>query len=94
FVRDAGYVYRPSVDFLMLTTARVYGAHAIGVILTGMGNDGLAGLREIKARRGFVIAQDEDTCVVYGMPKVVVNAHIADVVLPIDKISEEIVRVL
>ncbi|OPY83747.1 MAG: Chemotaxis response regulator protein-glutamate methylesterase [Syntrophorhabdus sp. PtaU1.Bin153] len=94
FVRDAGYVYRPSVDLLMITTARVYDERAIGVILTGMGNDGLAGLREVKERHGFVIAQDEETCVVYGMPKAVVNARIADVVVPIDKISEEIIRVL
>jgi len=59
-----------------------------------MGNDGLVGLKEIKRRNGFVIAQDEETCVVFGMPKAVINSNIADVVLPIDKISEEIIRAL
>jgi two-component system chemotaxis response regulator CheB len=94
FVRDAKYIYRPSVDLLMFSTAQVYHSSAIGVILTGMGNDGLAGLQELKRRNGMVIAQDEETCVVFGMPKAVINASIADVVLPIDKISEEIIRAL
>lgn len=93
-VEDGKYIYRPSVDLLMLTTAQVYEKKAIGVILTGMGSDGLVGLRELKSREGMVIAQDEETCVVYGMPKAVVNAKIADVVLPINKIAEEIIRIL
>jgi len=94
FTKDARYVYRPSVDHLMLSTAYVYDSSAIGVILTGMGSDGLVGLKELKRRNGLVIAQDEETCVVFGMPKAVINANIADVVLPIEKISEEIIRVL
>jgi two-component system chemotaxis response regulator CheB len=94
FVKDTKYIYRPSVDLLMFSTAQIYDSSAIGVILTGMGNDGLVGLKELKRKNGLVIAQDEETCVVYGMPKAVVNANIADAVLPIDKISEEIIRVL
>lgn len=94
FVRDTKYIYRPSVDLLMLTTAQAYQSSAIGVILTGMGNDGFMGLQELKRRNGMVIAQDEETCVVFGMPKAVINAHVADVVLPIDKISEEIIKAL
>lgn len=78
----------------MLTTAQAYQSSAIGVILTGMGNDGFMGLQELKRRNGMVIAQDEETCVVFGMPKAVINAHVADVVLPIDKISEEIIKAL
>jgi two-component system chemotaxis response regulator CheB len=93
-IKDPKYIYRPSVDHLMLSIAQVYDSRAIGVILTGMGNDGLVGLKEIKRRNGFIIAQDEETCVVFGMPKAVINASIADAVLPIDKISEEIIRVL
>jgi two-component system chemotaxis response regulator CheB len=92
--KDAQYVYRPSVDHLMLSTAHIYDSSAIGVILTGMGNDGLVGLKELKRRNGLVIAQDEETCVVFGMPKAVINSNIADIVLPIEKISEEIIRVL
>ena len=94
FVRDGKYIYRPSVDLLMQSTADVYGSRSVAVILTGMGNDGLAGIREVKKKQGFIIAQNEETCVVYGMPKAVVTADLADLVLPIDKISEEIIRVL
>jgi two-component system, chemotaxis family, protein-glutamate methylesterase/glutaminase len=94
FVKDAKYIYRPSVDLLMQSTANVYESRSLGVILTGMGNDGLAGMTVMKKKNGFIIAQDEETCVVYGMPRAVVNAKLADLVLPIDKISEEIIRVL
>jgi two-component system chemotaxis response regulator CheB len=59
-----------------------------------MGNDGLVGLKELKSRGGYVIAQEEETCVVYGMPKAVVNAGLADAVLPIERIPEEIIRIL
>jgi two-component system, chemotaxis family, protein-glutamate methylesterase/glutaminase len=94
FANRTDYVYRPSVDHLMGSVAATYGSQSLGIILTGMGNDGLAGIKEIKSKNGYVIAQDEDTCVVYGMPKAVVNAHMADAVLPIDKISDEIIRIL
>ncbi len=94
FVEGTQYIYRPSVDLLMSSTANAYGEQSIGVILTGMGNDGLNGMKEMKAKKGYIIAQDEDTCVVYGMPRAVVSANLADAVLPIDKISEEIMRVL
>lgn len=93
-VNTNGYIYRPSVDLLMESTAAAYESGAVGVILTGMGTDGLAGLKELKSKGGYVIAQDEETCVVYGMPKAAVNAGLADVVLPIDRIPEEIIRIL
>jgi two-component system chemotaxis response regulator CheB len=93
-VADGRYVYRPSVDLLMDSVARAYDSKVVAVILTGMGSDGLAGFREIKSRQGYVIAQDEETCVVYGMPRVVIEAHLANTVLPIQKIPEEIVKVL
>jgi two-component system chemotaxis response regulator CheB len=91
-VNDTKYIFRPSVDLLMSSTANVYGSHSLGVILTGMGNDGLVGIREIKSKNGYVVAQDEDTCVVYGMPKAVVTANLADAVLPVDKIFDEIIK--
>jgi two-component system, chemotaxis family, protein-glutamate methylesterase/glutaminase len=94
FVNDTKYIFRPSVDLLMGSTANAYGPHSLGIILTGMGNDGVVGIKEIKSKNGYVIAQDEDTCVVYGMPRAVVNANMADAVLPIDKIPEEIIRIL
>jgi two-component system, chemotaxis family, protein-glutamate methylesterase/glutaminase len=92
--KDAQYVYRPSVDLLMSSTASVFESQSIGVILTGMGTDGLAGLREMRAKEGFIIARAEETSVVYGMPKAVVNGNLADLELPIDKIPEEIIRML
>lgn len=69
FVEGTQYIYRPSVDLLMSSTANAYGEQSIGVILTGMGNDGLNGMKEIRAKKEYIIAQDEDTCVVYGMPR-------------------------
>ncbi len=94
FANRTDYIYRPSVDHLMGSVAATYGAQSLGIILTGMGADGLAGIKEMKAKSGYVIAQDEETCVVYGMPKAVVNAQMADAVLPIERIFDEIIRVL
>lgn len=94
FVNGEQYIYRPSVDLLMSSTAEAYQEQSIGVVLTGMGNDGLIGMKEMRSKNGYIIAQDEDTCVVYGMPKAVIAAKLADAILPIDKISEEIMRVL
>lgn len=69
--------HRPSVDVLFESAATVWGPYALGVVLTGMGNDGQAGATQIVARGGSVIAQDEQSCVVYGMPRAVVEAELA-----------------
>jgi two-component system chemotaxis response regulator CheB len=89
---EAEFMYRPSVDALMLSVAEYYPGRALGVILTGMGNDGCKGLSSIKKTGGRVFAQNEETCVVYGMPKAVIDAGIADKVLPIEEIAGEIVN--
>ncbi|HOG39598.1 MAG TPA: chemotaxis response regulator protein-glutamate methylesterase [Syntrophorhabdaceae bacterium] len=94
FTNDTKYIYRPSVDLLFSSVAQVYGMESVCVILTGMGNDGMAGAKDVKAKNGYVIAQDEDTCVVYGMPRAVIDANMADIVLPLDKITEEIMKIL
>jgi two-component system chemotaxis response regulator CheB len=94
FVKDEKYIYRPSVDVLMGSTASAFESKAAGLILTGMGNDGLVGMTELKSKGGYIIAQNEETCVVYGMPRAVVNAHLADAVLPIERIPEEITKIL
>lgn len=86
------FIYRPSVDALMFSVAEFFPGRALGVILTGMGNDGLKGLTELKKTGGRVFAQDEETCVVYGMPKAVVDAGIADKVLPIHEMAGEIIN--
>ncbi len=83
---------RPSVDALFSSIGEVYGGAVIAVILTGMGQDGLRGVEILKTRGASVIAQDEASSVVWGMPGAVVNAGLADKVLPLDQIAGEIIR--
>jgi two-component system, chemotaxis family, protein-glutamate methylesterase/glutaminase len=85
---------RPAVDVLFKSTAKYAGANAIGVILTGMGADGAEGLLEMKNAGAGTIAQDEKTCVVFGMPKEAIKLGAADKVLPLDHIASEIVRMV
>jgi len=87
----ADLIYRPSVDLAMCSVAEHYPGRALGVILTGMGNDGCRGMERIRSTGGRTIAQDERTCVVYGMPRAVVEAGLADKVLPLHEIAQEIV---
>ena len=84
-------LYHPCVDILMNSVADGYGGAAMGVILTGMGNNGVKGLKNLKSRGGIIIAQNEETCVVYGMPRAAVEAQVADHVVPLDDIASEIV---
>ena len=81
---------KPAVDYLFRSVANRFPGRAMGVILTGMGSDGALGLRLLKRHGCFVIAQDEASCVVYGMPKAAVDAGVADVVLPLDAIASRI----
>lgn len=83
---------RPSVDVLFRSVASVYGAHALGVIMTGMGQDGLRGCGNIREAGGQILAQDEATSVVWGMPGFVAQAGLADKVLPLGDLAPEIVR--
>lgn len=86
--------FRPSVDRVMASAAETYGPRTLGVLLTGMGRDGADGMGRIKAAQGQTIAEDESTCVVYGMPRAAVEAGAADHVLPLPQIAGEIVRLL
>lgn len=86
---DAG-AFRPSATHLFTVTARVYGRAVVGVILTGMGADGVEGLRELHAAGGKVFAQDEASCVVYGMPREAVRAGIVDAVLSPPAIADQL----
>jgi two-component system chemotaxis response regulator CheB len=92
-VRDGPLVsrHRPSVDVLFRSAARYAGANAVGVIMTGMGDDGAKGLLEMKQAGAFTIAQDEASCVVFGMPAEAIKLHAADRVLPLGQIASEIV---
>jgi two-component system chemotaxis response regulator CheB len=85
---------KPSVDYLFRSISAIYGRNALGVIMTGMGNDGARGCREMKLQGASIIAQDEATCVVYGMPKGPIEEGIADIVAPLDCIAAEIVALI
>lgn len=84
----------PSVDGLMLSVAEVYGSRSIGVILTGMGKDGAVGMKSIKDNGGYTVAQNKETCVVYGMPKAVVDEGSAISIVPINEMGGFIVSCL
>ena len=83
---------RPAVDYLLRSVANELEGQVLAVIMTGMGRDGVEGCRELKARGGVVFAQDAEGCVVYGMPKAVTEAGLADRILPLGKIAPAMVR--
>jgi two-component system chemotaxis response regulator CheB len=85
---------RPSVDPLFSSAASVWGSSVLAVVLTGMGSDGTQGAADIVAAGGSVIAQDEATSVVWGMPRSVAQAGLCSAVLPLDQIPGKILRVL
>ncbi|MGE5680512.1 MAG: protein-glutamate methylesterase/protein-glutamine glutaminase [Bacillota bacterium] len=87
-------LHRPSVDVMISSVLKVYGKQTLGVIMTGMGKDGFEAIRELKSLGGYALAQDEQSCVVYGMPKAVVDSGCADVVAPLEKIAEVINKAL
>jgi len=83
----------PSVDVLFRSVARYAGRNATGILLTGMGDDGARGLKEMRDLGAYTVAQDESTSIVYGMPKEAVNLGAADDVLPLQEIAGAILRV-
>jgi two-component system chemotaxis response regulator CheB len=86
---------RPAVDVTMSSVAEVFeGTKIVGVVLTGMGKDGLEGAKKIKEKGGKIIAQDESSCAVYGMPKMVIDEGLADDVLSLNEIPKKIVEYL
>lgn len=107
FVRDAAGIvrahldlrpldtqHRPAVDVLFRSVADVFGPRALGVVMTGMGNDGTKGSDAIKARGGRVITEAESSCVVYGMPRAVVEAGLSDRSAPLDTLADAILEML
>jgi two-component system, chemotaxis family, protein-glutamate methylesterase/glutaminase len=93
-LRDGPLVsrHRPSVDVLFRSAARYAGRNAVGVIMTGMGDDGARGLLEMKTAGAFTIAQDEQTCVVFGMPHEAIRIGAVDRTLPLERIFTEVLR--
>ncbi len=93
-VKDGPLVcrHRPSVDVLFRSTARYAGRNAMGIIMTGMGDDGAQGMLEMKNTGAYTIAQDEASCVVYGMPREAVRVGAVDQVIPLEQIARRIVQ--
>jgi two-component system chemotaxis response regulator CheB len=83
---------RPRADFTIADAASLYGPRMVLVVLTGMGRDGLEGAKAVKAAGGRILCEAESTCTVYGMPRAVAEAGLADEVLPLDELPEAIIR--
>ncbi|MFQ5878090.1 MAG: chemotaxis protein CheB [Acidobacteriota bacterium] len=85
--RRPGERYSPSADLLMRSVAHVFGRRALAVLMTGMGTDGVAGLKAIRQRKGRTIAESGETAAVFGMPRKAIRAGLADLVLPLPEIG-------
>ena len=84
--------HRPSVDALFHSAADIYGAHVLGIVMTGMGSDGREGAAWIKARGGSILTEAEASCVVYGMPRSVVEAGLSDGEVPLERMADAIME--
>jgi len=93
-VRDGEPVnrHKPSVEVLFESAARVVGPNAMGIMLTGMGGDGARAMKQMRDAGSYNLVQDENSCVVFGMPKEAINAGAADEVLPLDKIAARLIE--
>ncbi|MBF0353491.1 MAG: response regulator [SAR324 cluster bacterium] len=87
-------IHMPSVDVFFNSVAESYGPHAIGLLLTGMGNDGAAGLKHMQVCGGWTVAQDEKSSAIYGMPKAAVELNACRQVLPLTEIGPEILKLI
>lgn len=90
--KASAHAVYPSVDYAMESAAKAYGGDTLGVLLTGMGSDGAKGMKAIKDAGGSTIAEDESTCIVFGMPKAAIELGCVDEVVPLHKIGESILR--
>jgi two-component system chemotaxis response regulator CheB len=86
--------HRPAVDVLFRSAADVYGARVLGVVMTGMGNDGAVGSSYIKAKGGRILTEAESSCIVYGMPRAVVEANASDRVAPLEEIAARVTEMI
>lgn len=93
-VKDGPLVnrHRPSVDVLFRSVAQACGQNALGIIMTGMGNDGASGLKEMKEAGARTIAQDEKSCVVFGMPKEAIKIKAEEMILPLNEIAPAVIK--
>jgi two-component system, chemotaxis family, protein-glutamate methylesterase/glutaminase len=85
---------RPAVDKLFKSASSVYKSHLLSVVLTGMGKDGSEGTIEIKKNNGVTLAEDESTCVIYGMPKAAYETGMIDYVIPLGDVARNITKIV
>ncbi len=90
--KEPSMLHMPSVDIAMESVAQAYSEHALGVIMTGMGQDGKEGMKAIKDAKGKTIAQDEETCIIFGMPRAAIESGCIDKVVPLGRMVEEIIK--
>ena len=93
-LRPLDSAHRPSVDALFHSAADVFGGRVLGVVMTGMGDDGLLGAAHIKAQGGRIVTEAESSCVVYGMPRAVAEASLSDRAAPLDDMARTLVEML
>ncbi|MDX1765061.1 MAG: chemotaxis protein CheB, partial [bacterium] len=91
--KPADLLFRPSVDVMMESVAERYGSRVLAVIMTGMGSDGSLGMRTVKRKAGITLAQDQESCVVYGMPHAAVKAGVVDRTVLLSRLAQQIVNV-
>ncbi len=87
-------IYTPNADIMFESVANTFGSKALCVIMTGMGDDGYRGLKEVHRRNGIIIAQDKDSCVVWGMPRKPTQEGLADFVVPLEEIPKYISKIV
>lgn len=93
-VRPSDTAHRPAVDVLFRSAAEIYGPRVLGVVMTGMGNDGLAGSTHIKETGGRIVTEAEASCIVYGMPRAVVEASLSDRVVTLNEMASAIMEMV
>src|SRR6185436_14129235 len=91
-VRPLDALYRPSVDSLFQSAADAYGARVLGVVMTGMGSDGREGAAWIKAKGGMILTESEASCVVYGMPRSIVEAGLSDGEVLLERMADAVLE--
>jgi two-component system chemotaxis response regulator CheB len=93
-LQPADTPHRPAVDVLFRSAAAVFGPRVLGVVMTGMGNDGLLGSAHVKAQGGRIATEAESSCVVYGMPRAVVEASLSDRSATLDEMADTIAELI
>ncbi|GAC1316079.1 MAG: chemotaxis response regulator protein-glutamate methylesterase [Collimonas sp.] len=92
--QPSGYPYRPSIDVFFQSVVELWAGKAVGILLTGMGRDGATGLKAMRDKGYYTIAQDQKTSAVYGMPKAAASLNAADVILPVNQIAGMLVNII